>query len=160
MSQRKRYAARAILVTCDNEILLMRMAFPWDTRHKWILPGGGIEPGESALEACRRELLEETGLVDVARLDHVWHRDFFLPKANVALHQEYFWTEVEKFEPVPTQLSPDENQWFREFRWWTLPQLESTDADFEPEQLVAGVKDIRANGRPSRAYDIDAIESL
>jgi ADP-ribose pyrophosphatase YjhB (NUDIX family) len=29
---------------------------------RWCIPGGGMEPGESAEECCRREVLEETGL--------------------------------------------------------------------------------------------------
>ena len=29
---------------------------------QWCLPGGAMEPGESAAEACVREVLEETGL--------------------------------------------------------------------------------------------------
>jgi 8-oxo-dGTP pyrophosphatase MutT (NUDIX family) len=30
---------------------------------QWCLPGGGMDPGESAAEACEREVLEETGLI-------------------------------------------------------------------------------------------------
>ena len=40
---------------------------------KWCLPGGHMEAGESATEACAREVLEETGLiVDVGRLIGVY----------------------------------------------------------------------------------------
>ena len=36
---------------------------------RWCLPSGGMEPGESAAEACIREVEEETGLhVEVKRL--------------------------------------------------------------------------------------------
>lgn len=30
---------------------------------RWCLPGGAMDPGESAAECCAREVLEETGLV-------------------------------------------------------------------------------------------------
>jgi 8-oxo-dGTP pyrophosphatase MutT (NUDIX family) len=40
---------------------------------QWCLPSGGLEPGESAAEACEREALEETGLsVVVKRLVGVY----------------------------------------------------------------------------------------
>ena len=36
---------------------------------RWCLPGGAMDPGESAAECCAREVLEETGLVvSVGRL--------------------------------------------------------------------------------------------
>ena len=40
---------------------------------RWCLPGGGMESGESAAEACEREVWEETGLkVRVTRLIGVY----------------------------------------------------------------------------------------
>jgi len=63
---------------------------------QWCLPSGGLEPGESATEACEREVLEETGLsVRVKRLVGVYsHPDQLVvyPDGNkfqiVALHFE------------------------------------------------------------------------
>ncbi len=42
----------------DAVLLLQRMDLP-----VWVLPGGGIDPGESADEAVIREVHEETGLI-------------------------------------------------------------------------------------------------
>ena len=40
---------------------------------QWCLPGGSMDPGESAPECCAREVLEETGLViSVGRLIEVY----------------------------------------------------------------------------------------
>lgn len=40
---------------------------------RWCIPGGGLEAGESAAEACIREVWEETGLnVEVKRLIGVY----------------------------------------------------------------------------------------
>lgn len=50
--------AGAILVNERNEILLQKRS----DFNSWGLPGGAIEFGESAKDACVREFGEETGL--------------------------------------------------------------------------------------------------
>ncbi len=53
---------------------------------RWCLPGGAMDPGESASECCAREVLEETGLVvTVGRLIGVYstpHRITESPDGN------------------------------------------------------------------------------
>jgi 8-oxo-dGTP pyrophosphatase MutT (NUDIX family) len=58
---------------------------------QWCLPSGGLEPGESAAEACEREVLEEIGLgVVVKRLVGVYsHPD-----------QLTVYSETDKFQIV------------------------------------------------------------
>jgi len=66
-----------IVTACDTvifdstgeKVLLTRRT---DNR-RWCLPGGAMDPGESASECCAREVLEETGLVvSVGRLIGVY----------------------------------------------------------------------------------------
>lgn len=64
------------VVVEDGKILLVKIRrfaegemFPDES---WILPGGGVDFGESIVEALRRELLEETGYVcDIGRVAFV-----------------------------------------------------------------------------------------
>lgn len=47
--------------------------------HEWQMPQGGIDPGEDLVAAARRELTEETSIVDAAFLaatDAWWAYDF------------------------------------------------------------------------------------
>ena len=56
---RLRPGASAIIFDSSREkILLTRRS----DNGRWCLPGGGMDPGESAEETCVREALEETGL--------------------------------------------------------------------------------------------------
>ena len=52
-----RHGAYAVLIR-DGEVLLTHQASP---ESEYQLPGGGIDPGESAVQALHREVFEETG---------------------------------------------------------------------------------------------------
>lgn len=53
---------------CEGERILVAEHVKQGRRH-WLLPGGGVEFGETLVEAAAREMVEETGLtVVVGRL--------------------------------------------------------------------------------------------
>ena len=61
--------AAAIFDATGQKVLLTRRA----DNGRWCLPGGQLEPGESAAEGCAREALEETGLaIRITRLVGVY----------------------------------------------------------------------------------------
>ena len=54
-----RPGASALIFSETRDRILMTQR---EDNSRWCLPGGGMDPGESAAEACVREVLEETGL--------------------------------------------------------------------------------------------------
>lgn len=55
---RPRIAAGALFLDAAGRLLLLRPTY----KNHWDIPGGYVEPGESPLAACRREIQEELGL--------------------------------------------------------------------------------------------------
>ncbi len=63
MTDHKKTPIQCIGIICfkENDVLLIQRGKP-PRRGEWSIPGGRIEPGESEIEACHRELFEETGI--------------------------------------------------------------------------------------------------
>jgi ADP-ribose pyrophosphatase YjhB (NUDIX family) len=62
-----------ILVEDRGRYVLVQEAKP-ETGYPWCFPAGGVEPGESIVEAVVRETMEETGLaVEPRYLMRIWH---------------------------------------------------------------------------------------
>ncbi len=84
----------------DNKILLVRH----EKREKsyWLLPGGGVEMGESAGEALVREFMEEVGLkIEVGPL--VLVQDSIPPDLHRQVLNLYFLVSAQKFDLKVTQ---------------------------------------------------------
>ena len=143
-------------MTPQNEVLLMRMAFPWRHDELWILPGGGIEPGESVESAVAREVLEETGAKDIEIIGEAWRRKSFVEATDTHLHQRYFLVHAARFDAAPTDLSEQEMAWVREYRWWSVTALASSNINVEPEQIAEGLLTIIRAGLPPEPVEIDA----
>ncbi|MFJ2556930.1 MULTISPECIES: NUDIX domain-containing protein [unclassified Streptomyces] len=67
---------RAVLVTADDTMLVIRRTRPGIPEY-WVLPGGGVEPGDDSREdALHREIHEEiAGKADIIRLLHTMESD-------------------------------------------------------------------------------------
>jgi 8-oxo-dGTP diphosphatase len=50
----------SVILRREERILLVRQEKPG--REYWLLPGGGVNAGESLVEALRREVVEEVGM--------------------------------------------------------------------------------------------------
>lgn len=135
-----RRAARVFLVDADGAVLLLRGCDPArsDAGFWWFTPGGGIDPGETAEAAARREVGEETGL-DVGDLGAVVFRrrtEFDFEGVHYRQSEEFFCARCDRFVVDDAGWSEVERRTMLDHRWWTPAELAATDETIYPEEIA------------------------
>lgn len=125
------------LIIRNGSILLLQRKddLPmWDK--KWEFPGGKIEKGESAHDAIRREIAEETGLtVTEASFLGVHHHDWILEDSVLSVHIHCFECSVGEGEVVHEEKSAYGSAWTSPEEALTFDSLEA-NADILKKFLI------------------------
>ena len=107
----------------------------------WVTPGGGIDPGESEVEAGVREVFEETGLRVAASdlLGPVVTRTVVHGYSDQVLsqHETFFVVRTPRFEPDTSGHTPDEQITLSGHRWIALEELDTLPEPVWPQGLAA-----------------------
>lgn len=146
-----RPAARVILLDADGRILLFRAVMPGEPKREfWITPGGGVHPGETSLEAVRRELWEETGLADAEMGPCVWLRDqtFSFGGRWINQQEHFFVARAPAFDVSTDNHEELERTFLAEHRWWSLAEIAASSERFVPRDFAALVEPLVAGDWP------------
>ena len=137
-----RSTVRVVLISPDEETLLFQDSDPGlpGTRW-WVVPGGGMDPGETQAQTAVREIAEETGLAltEDALIGPVAHRHVVHGYSDQVIEQDeaYYLADVSRFEVDTSAHTEEELVTLQEHRWWRRSELAGTEAWIWPAELLA-----------------------
>lgn len=141
----RRPTARVLLLDARDRILLMNGRLPGNPERDgaWFTVGGGLEAGETWLQAAAREIVEETGITAFELGPIVWMREGVLNIPHPVIFDErYIVARCEGAEPTRAGWQALEHELIDEVRWWTQPDLAATSDPVFPGGLAERLPDI------------------
>ncbi len=140
-----RCAARVLLVDARSRVLLLQGCRPSDGFSFWLLPGGGLLPGEDFAAAALRETREETGL-EFELGPCIWLREHSYEWDGRTHRQR---ERVFLGRARGTELQPSlPDRFVVAHRWWTLAEIERSGEIFAPRELASLLAPILAGVLP------------
>lgn len=98
------------------------------TKGFWTLPGGGLEDNESFEEGLKREIYEETGLINFELKNCVLSRVVYLDieKGRQAFYERYYLVKTNSEEIKTEGLTDYEINVIKEYKWWSIEEIKET----------------------------------
>jgi len=142
-----RRAARVLLLDPAGRVLMLHGWDPARPSHTyWFTVGGGLEPGETPLDAAVREAFEETGLrlsaadlVGPVRTDTV---SFPFDGSWFSQEQSFFVARACDTQVDLSRLNEVEQGCIDEARWWSLDALSATQERYYPPDLPSLLREV------------------
>jgi ADP-ribose pyrophosphatase YjhB (NUDIX family) len=152
LSLPERPTARVLLLDAADRILLLKGRLPAarDRPGAWFTVGGGLEPGETYVEAAAREIREETGIADFVLGPVIWVREGVMRMPEPTLFKEcYLVARCEGAEPDRSLWTEIERELIDDIRWWSHAELLATEERVFPPGLAERLPPILAGRLPA-----------
>lgn len=121
----------------DIEILLIQ-----DSKDRWTIPKGHIEPGETAKMTARREIEEETGLKNISILSWLGKIHFKYRRLDKLVLMT---TQVYLIQALDVKEMPMKEKWMKGIKWFSFADaLDAIEYDDIEKLMLIAKKKIRA----------------
>jgi len=139
----ERDVVRLVVLDAGSEVLLFHTRDPTypELGVWWELPGGGIEDGETYLDAAIRELREEAGITAAPGQVGLptWRRDatYRYRGQRRLQHEQVVMIRLTGLGPAVdgSQRVDFENEDYFGFRWWPISEIVGSGDRFYPGRL-------------------------